>query len=736
MAETKGDPLARYLERARRIAQEEFARTHTGSESGEVAGSNINWDDYSLQDLVNLYGGSRFEEATTIFDDDPLVQQFRDQYGEADFDPGAMRFGFDDPTLYGHGADEWMVDPRRVMRTGDGRRIWEGGNVRGDVLARYQSEDDDSGLGDSDAWWRAGVGTVLGVGMLNNYLTAGSLMGGGGVDLGAFGGLAPEEAMGLTSADMVGGASGVGALPEIGGLELLSPEGIAAANPALASAPNIGGGGLLQWAMANPLQAARLGISAASLLSGGAGGRGGGGGSFSIDPTSPLRGNPAGGSTGNTTTNPNAPLDTSAGSPYAPVNTGTEMVMTTQGPMPASSVTGYAGQNAGGEKMAITPEIQNLIRIGNERLNRYRDRFIPLEDLIVDEASSAGGAAMQEERAATAADDVSGQFRRALGAARRNLQRGGINPFSVQGQSIEGDLGREEAAARAAEMNLARRAERDSGFSKRLAAAGIGDKAISQGLSSLSGGVQALLDQDRTAASRENTAASVGAQIAGIQSRERESAADRAQRASEFGEGTRRWDLDFGEGSRRYNLGRGDRRYEFDTRLGFDRDRAVSDDEYRRAGFNAAGEQRSRDNRRSDYRDIGSLLSGVGRFADSDAGQSLWDAVSGWFARGGKVRVKGYAGGGVVEDEELDLEGLQALADDGGQVAGPGTHTSDSIPAMLSDGEYVLPTEAVNIIDQLDPGLLDRIRALGLKVRDMGEQMEQGETFEGDFEEV
>lgn len=536
------------------------------------------------------------------------------------------------------------------------------------------------------------------------------LWGGGGVDLGAFGGLAPEEAMGLTSADMVGGASGVGALPEIGGL--------------------------LQWAMANPLQAARLGISAASLLSGGAGGRGGGGGSFSIDPTSPLRGNPAGGSTGNTASNPNAPLDTSAGSPYAPLNTGTEMVMTTQGPMPASSVTGYAGQNAGGEKMAITPEIQNLIRIGNERLNRYRDRFIPLEDLIVDEASSAGGAAMQEERAATAADDVSGQFRRALGAARRNLQRGGINPFSVQGQSIEGDLGREEAAARAAEMNLARRAERDSGFSKRLAAAGIGDKAISQGLSSLSGGVQALLDQDRTAASRENTAASVGAQIAGIQSRERESAADRAQRASEFGEGTRRWDLDFGEGRRRYDFGRGDRRYEFDTRLGFDRDRAVSDDEYRRAGFNAAGEQRSRDNRRSDYRDIGRLLSGVGRFADSDAGQSLWDAVSGWFARGGKVRVKGYAGGGVVEDEELDLEGLQALADDGGQVAGPGTHTSDSIPAMLSDGEYVLPTEAVNIIDQLDPGLLDRIRALGLKVRDMGEQMEQGETFEGDFEEV
>ena len=34
-----------------------------------------------------------------------------------------------------------------------------------------------------------------------------------------------------------------------------------------------------------------------------------------------------------------------------------------------------------------------------------------------------------------------------------------------------------------------------------------------------------------------------------------------------------------------------------------------------------------------------------------------------------------------------------------GQIEGPGTKTSDSIPAMLSDGEFVQRTDAVNGAD-------------------------------------
>jgi hypothetical protein len=49
------------------------------------------------------------------------------------------------------------------------------------------------------------------------------------------------------------------------------------------------------------------------------------------------------------------------------------------------------------------------------------------------------------------------------------------------------------------------------------------------------------------------------------------------------------------------------------------------------------------------------------------------------------------------------LEGIMQLADGGtsefprktGEISGPGTGTSDSIPAMLSDGEFVMTAKAV-----------------------------------------
>lgn len=51
----------------------------------------------------------------------------------------------------------------------------------------------------------------------------------------------------------------------------------------------------------------------------------------------------------------------------------------------------------------------------------------------------------------------------------------------------------------------------------------------------------------------------------------------------------------------------------------------------------------------------------------------------------------------------------------GGYVAGPGTGTSDSIPAMLSNGEYVITSQAVNRIgrDNLDAINAGRVPDLG-----------------------
>lgn len=768
-AASDGDPERRYLDQLRQRALEvERARRSRESEGStewtdlDQYGFDGRWDGMTLADAMQATGSNgerlvdnRFNELT-LAEDDPLIAQFRQQYGDRSFvdengnpieapDSGNARaagymMGYGDPTYGLSGGADILQDSSRVLRLPDGRYIREAGNLNsGEIAGAQRAEETRS----RQLRQRGAImaGSVLAGGLAYNALGAGA--GAGGADWFGAGGLAPEEAAGLAAGDVGGGAGGAGAFQEVGGLDMLSPEGIPAANPALSGAPGGGGPGITEWIRANPAQAARYGLNAVGALSGAAGGGGGGGsgggGGGALDTTSPLRrtaaGNAGNGSTGNMAYNPNAPMNTAAGSANAPIDTSgsAEMVMTTQGPMPASSVTGYVGQEKGGSDMAINPQIQSILDIGNERVNRYRDRFIPLEDLIVDEASGAGSLSMQEERAASAAEDVSGQFRRARGAGRRNLMRGGVNPFSAQGQAIETGLDREEAAARSSGMNVARRAERDSGFGKRLAAAGMGDKAISQGLSSLSGGVEALLDQDRTTASRENTAASVGAQIAGIQSREREGAAERAQRANEFGEGTRRWGLEFGDSRSRFNLGRGDRRYEFDTRTGLDRDRYATDDEHRRAVFNRGGDQYEDTQRRERNRDIGGLISGVGQFAGSPAGQAIgtsvgnwWDSVDwGGYAKGG--RVKGYAEGGLAELEILEGE-------DGGAVEGPGTETSDSIPAYLSNNEFVLPAEATKIVDQLDPGLLERLRKLGLKVREMGDQMERGETFEGEYE--
>ena len=45
--------------------------------------------------------------------------------------------------------------------------------------------------------------------------------------------------------------------------------------------------------------------------------------------------------------------------------------------------------------------------------------------------------------------------------------------------------------------------------------------------------------------------------------------------------------------------------------------------------------------------------------------------------------------------EDLRANQKEITLADGGEVEGPGTGTSDSVPAMLSDGEFVLTAKAV-----------------------------------------
>jgi hypothetical protein len=61
--------------------------------------------------------------------------------------------------------------------------------------------------------------------------------------------------------------------------------------------------------------------------------------------------------------------------------------------------------------------------------------------------------------------------------------------------------------------------------------------------------------------------------------------------------------------------------------------------------------------------------------------------------------------------------------DSGGEVHGPGSSTSDSIRAHLSDGEHVLNAEAVELMDATQPGALDELNQKGLMIRTVRQRM-------------
>ncbi len=75
--------------------------------------------------------------------------------------------------------------------------------------------------------------------------------------------------------------------------------------------------------------------------------------------------------------------------------------------------------------------------------------------------------------------------------------------------------------------------------------------------------------------------------------------------------------------------------------------------------------------------------------------------------KGALLATSGLGWTGLADGGRVDFE-------HGGDVAGPGTETSDDIPAWLSDGEYVLNAEAVKMVGKKK---LDKINDAGLKKR-------------------
>jgi gas vesicle protein len=92
----------------------------------------------------------------------------------------------------------------------------------------------------------------------------------------------------------------------------------------------------------------------------------------------------------------------------------------------------------------------------------------------------------------------------------------------------------------------------------------------------------------------------------------------------------------------------------------------------------------------------GSSGAGIGGLIGSGLGALNWQAASGMAGAGNGLGTVlgslftngGQSGGGIVSA----IGGLFGLAT-GGMVSGPGTGTSDSIPTLLSNGEFVINAE-------------------------------------------
>lgn len=568
------------------------------------------------------------------------------------------------PKLYGHPAEQWL-DPAGLRDNGDGTFSFNPEKINGTRLAHFQQVDSDTGLGDGTHFAITGLATVIGGGL------AAGAMGATGAGAEAVGTGAYDAGIGLDT--MAGGPWAEGASGATGAFDSGIGLDTMAGGPVIDESAGLSMNSIppeqAQQIAANPAvqqQAASAGQSVTQWLSN----------PRNLLSAARLAGTAlslggAGSRSGSQV--PGVP-DPGTGAP------GTGTPGAGVDPAIAAGATGGADTNFDWERYFSDNPTANWASV--------RGQFAPITDMILNEARTAGSTAEQEQAAGRSSADVAQRAKRAKDARDAAMISQGINPYDPRG--VAGEVNRmselDRARADVGGQNAARLAEKNRGFAVRTAAANLGNAQGAQALTADNVGLQSA-----------TTRARLGSDVADRNANRRYQYTALGQQG-ELGRGSldiqrARTNADIAAGN--YTRGRQNR---LDTGVGLNSIYNIGRDIFN-GGSNSDPF--------------------AGASADGSAGVD--DFIP--YKDGGRAtkRVKrNYRDGARVEvSSRKDF-------DAGGEVAGPGTSTSDSVRARLSDGEHVLNAEAVELMDAEKPGALDEMNRKGLMIRAVRQKLRAG----------
>ena len=269
-----------------------------------------------------------------------------------------------------------------------------------------------------------------------------------------------------------------------------------------------------------------------------------------------------------------------------------------------------------------------------------RDTFRPLEKKLISEAEKYDTESKREELARQGIADVGQAFGAAREQQTRQLAAAGLRPNAGRFASLNNQMLTQEALAKAGIANQARTMANDKKTAMMYDAAGLG-RGLATNASTAYG-------VSLNAAQGAKQSAMTGGQM--------------------MGQGYQTAGNLYGGATSSYGTAGNIYGQEFNSRM---------------QGYNAQQEM------------IGGFAKGVGSIAGMAFGGPMGAAAAG--AAGGVRR----ADGGEIRSALRLADGTHVGA---GPVSGPGGPVDDKIPAMLSDGEYVIPADTVQKIgrDKLD----------------------------------